>query len=219
MSRSYMATLTVNEIFYSIQGESTQAGRPCVFVRLTYCNLRCTYCDTAYAFTEGRSMSIDGIMDQVRSFGCNLVEITGGEPLFQQGALLLMKMLCDEGFETMLETGGSLDIRQVDPRVRRIVDVKCPSSGMSGSNLWSNLDHLTPHDEVKFVIGDREDFTYAIDVIRTHGLERRCTILLSPVFGVLSPLEISEWVLLHHVQARVQLQMHKYIWEPDARGV
>ncbi len=214
-----MAELTVNEIFYSIQGESTQAGRPCVFVRLTYCNLRCTYCDTAYAFTEGRSMSIDAIIEQVRSFGCPLVEVTGGEPLLQPDSLLLMKRLCDEGFETMLETGGSIDISAVDPRVRRIVDVKCPSSGMSRSNLWSNLDHLTTGDEVKFVIGDQEDFMYSVDVIRTHGLEHRCSVLLSPVFGVLSPLEISEWVLLHRLQARVQLQMHKYIWEPDTRGV
>jgi 7-carboxy-7-deazaguanine synthase len=214
-----MADLIINEIFYSIQGESTQAGRPCVFVRLTYCNLRCTYCDTAYAFTGGRAMSIDSIIEQVRSFGCSLVEVTGGEPLVQEESLRLMNRLCDEGFEVMLETGGSLDIGGVDPRVRRIVDVKCPSSGMAKSNLLGNLDLVRSGDEVKFVIGDREDFLFSVDVIRTYQLEQRCPVLLSPVFGVVTPLEISEWVLLHRLHARVQLQMHKYIWQPEARGV
>jgi 7-carboxy-7-deazaguanine synthase len=214
-----MTELLVNEIFHSIQGESTQAGRPCVFIRLTYCNLRCTWCDTEYAFEEGERMSLDAIIRRVKAFACPLVEVTGGEPLVQEGSLLLMHRLCDEGFETLLETGGSLDISSIDPRVRKIVDVKCPGSGMEKKNLWSNIAFLGPSDEVKCVIADRRDFEWAVDVVRRHQLTGRCPVLFSPVFGELHPLDLSRWVLESGLPIRVQLQLHKYIWEPETRGV
>lgn len=214
-----MTTLTINEIFHSIQGESTHAGRPCVFVRLTFCNLRCTWCDTEYAFFEGKKMTVDAILAAVRSYGCPLVEITGGEPLAQEGVHELMRRLCDEGFEVLLETGGSLDIGAVDPRVRRIVDMKCPGSGMERKNLLSNLALLRPADEVKFVVGDREDFLWSAELVRTHDLARRCTVLMSPVFGRLQPVDLAGWILESRLPVRFQLQMHKYIWEPAARGV
>lgn len=214
-----MATLTINEIFHSIQGESTHMGRPCTFVRLAYCNLRCTWCDTPYAFDEGTEMTLDAILARVRSFGCNLVEVTGGEPLSQGEVLVLMTRLCDEGYEVLLETGGSLDITVVDARVRRIVDIKCPGSGMGGKNLWSNVGHLRQGDEAKFVIADRADFDWAAGVISRHDLAARCTVLMSPVFGVLQPVDLARWILDERLPVRFQLQMHKYIWEPAARGV
>jgi len=214
-----MTELVVNEIFHSIQGESTHAGRPCVFVRLTYCNLRCTWCDTAYAFEEGSPMSVEAILARARSFGCRLVEVTGGEPLAQEGVHELFSRLCDEGFEVLVETGGSLDISRVDPRVVRIVDFKCPGSGMEKKNLWSNVGALTPRDEVKFVIADRADFDWAAARIREHGLDRRCTVLMGVVFGQLEPVELARWMLDAGTNARMQLQAHKYIWEPTARGV
>ncbi len=214
-----MSLLTINEIFFSIQGESSYMGKPCVFVRLTYCNLRCTYCDTEYAFHEGTPMSIDEIVARVRSYGCTLVEVTGGEPLAQEGSAELMRILCDQGFEVLLETGGSIDISTVDQRVKRIVDLKCPSSGMERKNLWSNINHLKQGDEAKFVVGNKDDFDWAVDVIEKHRLEQRCTVLMSPVFGVLQPLELAGWILENRVPVRFQLQMHKYIWEPETRGV
>jgi len=214
-----MTELVINEIFHSIQGESSHMGRPCVFVRLTYCNLRCTYCDTEYAFYEGNPMTIDQIIDSVAAFGCRLVEVTGGEPLAQPCVHELMKELCDRGYETLLETGGSLDMSSVDPRVKRIVDFKCPSSGMVKKNLWSNIDHLKPTDEVKFVIGNREDFDWSAEMINKHGIERRCPVLMSVVFGVLTPLDLAQWILEAGINVRFQLQMHKYIWEPETRGV
>jgi len=214
-----MRDLVVNEIFYSIQGESTHMGRPCVFVRLTYCNLRCSYCDTEYAFTEGKPMSIGGIIADVERFDCPLVEITGGEPLFQEGVHELMTQLCDRGFEALLETGGSIDIGPVDSRVKRIVDFKCPGSGMEKKNFWDNVRHLKQTDEVKFVIGSREDFDWAAAKIEEFGLGEKCPILFSPVFGALEPAELAGWLLKSAVKARFQLQMHKYIWEPTARGV
>jgi 7-carboxy-7-deazaguanine synthase len=214
-----MTELIINEIFHSIQGESTHAGRPCVFIRLTYCNLRCTWCDTEYAFEEGQRMSLEEIIRQVKRYSCPLVEVTGGEPLVQEGSLLLMKRLCDEGFETLLETGGSLDISRVDPRVRKIVDIKCPGSGMEKKNLWTNIPALGPSDEVKFVIADRQDFDWAVEVIRRHQLHERCPVHLSPVFGGLHPAELSQWTLEAGLSVRVQLQLHKYIWEPETRGV
>ena len=214
-----MTELVVNEIFHSIQGESTLAGRSCVFIRLTWCNLRCTWCDTAYAFEEGSPMTIGAILARVRSYGCRLVEVTGGEPLFQEGVHDLFRALCDEGFEVLVETGGSLDISRVDRRVRRIVDFKCPGSGMEKKNLWSNVRSLTPHDEVKFVIADRADFDWAAARMREHGLDRMCTVLMSVVFGQLEPVELARWILEEGTNARFQLQAHKYIWEPSARGV
>jgi 7-carboxy-7-deazaguanine synthase len=214
-----MSELIINEIFHSIQGESTRVGLPCVFVRLTYCNLRCTWCDTAYAFEEGRAMSVEEILRVVNAYACPLVEVTGGEPLMQEGVHGLLTALCDGGYETLLETGGSLDIGRVDPRVRRIVDFKCPGSGMVKKNLWKNVDCLRSTDEVKFVISDREDFDWAAERIREFDLNRRSTVLLSPVFGVLDPLQLANWMLEEKMNARLQLQLHKYIWEPDTRGV
>lgn len=214
-----MTQLVINEIFHSIQGESSHVGRPCVFVRLAYCNLRCSYCDTAYAFTEGQPMEIDKIMLKVKSYGCRLVEVTGGEPLLQGGVHDLLTLLCADGFEVLLETGGSLDISRVDPRVKKIVDFKCPSSGMLGKNLWSNAEHLRPNDEVKFVIGNREDFDWSVNVIAQHDLLNRCPILMSCVFGTLEPVTLAEWILESRLTIRFQLQAHKYIWEPETRGV
>lgn len=214
-----MPVLTVNEIFHSIQGESSHMGRPCVFVRLAFCNLRCSWCDTAYAFHEGERMELEAVLARVRAYGCPLVEVTGGEPLAQEGVHELMRMLCDEGFEVLLETGGSLDISGVDPRVKRIVDVKAPASGMEGKNRWSNIEHLTPSDEVKFVIADRADFDWSAGVIRRHNLASRCGLLMSPVFSVLPPSDLASWVLESRLPVRFQLQMHKHIWEPTLRGV
>lgn len=214
-----MNTLVVNEIFHSIQGESSRAGFPCVFVRLTACNLRCTWCDTEYAFYEGVRMSIPEVLSRVESFGCRLVELTGGEPLLQEGALELMTALCDRGHDVMLETGGALSIAAVDPRVRRIVDLKCPGSGMSDRNFWENLSELRPSDEVKFVLRDRADFDWAMGAIREHGLEARCPLLFSPVFGDLEPVTLAGWILECGAPVRMQLQMHKFIWEPSTRGV
>lgn len=212
-------TLVVNEIFHSIQGESSHMGRSCVFIRLTYCNLRCSYCDTEYAFYEGKEMQIDEIMDAVRSYRCNLIEVTGGEPLWQENVHLLMKHLCDEGYEVLLETGGSLSIAAVDPRVKRIVDFKCPSSKMMKKNLWENVLYLKDGDEVKFVIGNREDYEWAKAMIEQHGIRKRCSVLMSVVFGELEPLRLAEWILEDKLDVRFQLQMHKYIWSPETRGV
>jgi len=214
-----MSRLVINEIFFSIQGESRHAGRPCVFVRLAFCNLRCSWCDTAYAFHEGLEMNVGEILAKVRSYGCRLVEVTGGEPLAQAGSPELMARLCEEGYEVLLETGGSLDIGPVDHRVKRIVDFKCPMSGMSHKNLWTNAALLRSSDEVKFVIGSREDFEWSVQAIREHGLTEKCPVLMSPVFGVLAPVHLAQWILEAGVGVRLQLQLHKYIWEPEARGV
>lgn len=214
-----MPELIVNEIFHSIQGESTRAGLPCVFVRLTACNLRCSYCDTEYAFHEGRPMSTGEILREVRARGCRLVEVTGGEPLLQGGVYNLLTELCDEGYEVLLETSGSLDISRVDQRVHRIVDFKCPGSGMESRNLWENVGHLRPGDEVKFVLCDREDFDWALTMMAEKGIEGRCPVLMSPVFGRLEPDQLAGWILERGVQVRMQLQLHKLIWDPEQRGV
>ena len=212
--------LTVNEIFYSIQGESTRAGQPCVFVRLTACDLRCSWCDTAYAFYEGRKMAVDDVVAAVQQYGCPLVEITGGEPLLQEDVYPLMSRLVAHGRTVMLETGGHRPIARVPPEVVKIVDVKCPGSGEAARNDWSNLDRLAAHDEVKFVIRDRRDYDYARDVAARHDLSRRAAaVLFSPVHGVLDPKTLSEWMLADRVPARLQLQLHKYIWSPETRGV
>src|SRR2546430_962009 len=211
--------LTVNEIFYSIQGESTRAGRPCVFVRLTACDLRCTWCDTPYAFHEGRSMSIDDVVKAVDDYGCPLVEITGGEPLLQDEVYPLMDRLLENGHTVMLETGGHRPIDRVPAEVIKIVDVKCPGSGEAGKNHWPNLDVLAPHDEVKFVIADRADYEFARDVVRTKLAGRGGPLLFSPVHGTLDPKALSEWVLADRLPVQVQLQLHKFIWHPSTRGV
>jgi len=212
--------LTINEIFQSIQGESTYAGRPCVFVRLTACDLRCAWCDTPYAFVEGRKMSIDEVAADVARFACPLVEITGGEPLLQEDVYPLMARLVDEGRTVLLETGGHLSVDRVPASVVKILDVKCPASGESGKNHWDNLERLDVRDQVKFVIQDRADYEFARDVVGRHALDRRvAAVLFSPVHGVLEPRALAEWVLEDRLPVRVQLQVHKYIWGADARGV
>ncbi len=212
--------LTVNEIFYSIQGESTYAGRPCVFVRLTACDLRCSWCDTPYAFHEGRKRTLDEVFEDVARFDCPLVEVTGGEPLLQDEVYSLMQGLLDRGRTVLLETGGHRSTARVPGEVVTILDVKCPGSGESERNDWSNLGRLRPQDEVKFVIADRADYDYAREVIERHGLvSRAAAIHLSPVHGGLSSRTLSEWVLADRLPARVQLQIHKFIWEPGTRGV
>jgi 7-carboxy-7-deazaguanine synthase len=212
--------LTINEIFYSIQGESTHAGRPCVFVRLTACDLRCSWCDTEYAFHEGRKRSLEDVLTEVERYDCPLVEVTGGEPLLQESVYALMDSLLDRGHTVLIETGGHRSTERVPERVVTILDVKCPGSGEAHRNDWSNLDRLRPHDEVKFVIKDRTDYDYARDVVSRHRLaDRASAILFSPVHGVLEPKLLSEWVLADRLPVRLQLQVHKYIWDPSTRGV
>ena len=212
--------LTVNEIFHSIQGESTHSGRPCVFVRLTACDLRCSWCDTPYAFSEGQKISIEDVVSQVDSYGCGLVEVTGGEPLLQRDVYPLMQALLDRGHEVLLETGGHVSVADVPDQVARIIDVKCPGSGESHRNHWPNLDILTPRDEVKFVIRDREDYGYAREVVTRHRLVPRvAAVLFSPVHGVLPPADLAAWILEDRLAVRLQLQSHKYIWGAHVRGV
>jgi|SRR5690554_699353 len=211
--------IKVNEIYFSIQGESSKAGLPCVFVRLTYCNLRCTYCDTEYAFYEGKDYSIEQILTEVKKYNCKLIEITGGEPLVQEESLNLMKTLCNEGYDVMLETGGSLPIKNVDKRVMIIMDLKCPSSGMLKKNLYENINYIKPSDEIKFVIGSREDYEWSKEIIINYKLNEKCGILFSVVFGKLEPVALVEWILEDKLNVRFQLQMHKFIWEPTAKGV
>lgn len=212
--------LKVNEIYYSIQGESSKAGLPCVFIRLTYCNLRCSYCDTEHAFYEGKEISIDEIVKEVKKYGCKLVEITGGEPLVQRkDCLELMKQLSDEGFDVMIETGGSLPIKDIDKRVMIIMDLKCPSSGMMKKNLYENIDFLKHTDEVKFVIGDREDYEWSKEQIKMYSLTEKSNVLFSVVFGKLDPVTLVNWIIKDNLNVRFQLQMHKYIWHPETKGV
>jgi 7-carboxy-7-deazaguanine synthase len=210
--------MRITEIFHSIQGESSHAGRPCVFVRLTGCNLRCMWCDSEYTFTGGERMSMDDVIATVKSYGCNLVEITGGEPLAQAEAFDLIRRLCDDGFEVLIETSGSIDTAPVDPRAKLILDVKCPGSGEVDRNRWENLERLRGHDEVKFVIADRTDYEYAKRVIEDRGLARH-TVLLSPVWGTMDPKALAEWMLADRVPARFQTQLHKHIWGADVKGV
>ena len=212
-------SLKINEIYYSLQGESTHSGCPCIFIRLTYCNLRCSYCDTEYAFYDGKDMEITDIMIEIKRWDCNLVEVTGGEPLFQDGCIDLLKELVNSNYEVMLETGGSLSISDVPKKVVKIVDFKCPSSGMVKKNLWSIVDDLQAHDEVKFVIGNREDFDWAKDRITEYSLDKICTLLFSPTFGEIDPQQIVEWILAENLPVRMQLQMHKMIWSPEEKGV
>jgi 7-carboxy-7-deazaguanine synthase len=213
-------TIRINEIYYSIQGESTWVGWPCVFVRLTFCNLRCNYCDTEYAFYEGTDRGLNEILDAVAKFRCRLVQITGGEPLLQKNVLPLMSMLCDSGYTVLLETSGAHDISKVDPRVHRIMDLKTPGSGEVDKNLWSNIAHLTARDEVKFVIGSREDYQWSQEKVQQYDLSSRChAVLFSPIFGRIDPRQIVEWILADNLNVRFQLQMHKFIWSPTQRGV
>jgi len=210
--------MRITEIFHSIQGESSHVGRPCVFVRLAGCNLRCRWCDSEYTFTGGERMSIDEVMARVESYGCRLVEITGGEPLAQGEAFELIAKLCDDHFEVLIETSGSIDIEPVDRRAKIILDVKCPGSGEAAKNRWENLEVLRPHDEIKFVIADRADYDFARRIVAERNLDR-WTVLFSPVWGELEMKTLAEWMLADRVEARLQTQLHKHIWGAEARGV
>lgn len=211
--------MRITEIFHSIQGESTYAGRPCVFVRLTGCPLRCTWCDTEYSFYGGQELSDEDILSQIRAFDCPLVEVTGGEPLAQPGCFPFISKLCDAEYTVLIETSGAIDITTVDPRAHVILDIKCPGSGMTDRMLWSNVQKLTAKDEAKFVLASRADYDWARDVIARYDLANRCTVLVSPVFGMLELRQLAEWVLTDRVPLRVQTQLHKLIWTPDMRGV
>jgi 7-carboxy-7-deazaguanine synthase len=211
--------LLIHEIYRSIQGESTFAGLPCVFLRLAVCDARCVWCDTPHAFNQGSLWGLDEVVDKVMGFGCPLVEITGGEPLLQEEVLPLMARLADRGLTVLLETSGAHDVGRVDRRVHIIMDLKCPDSGECAGNRWENLDLLKPADQIKFVIASRRDFDWALEAVRAHGLDRRFTVLLSPVFGAVTPRELAEWLLGSGMQVRMQLQLHKYVWDPEARGV
>ena len=212
-----------NELFYSIQGEGTRAGMPCVFVRLHGCSLRCTYCDTTYAIHHrrgGHHCTGEELYHRIRSYECSFVEFTGGEPLEQINTFPLMTYLCDEGYTVAVETGGHIDTELCDPRVIRIIDMKCPSSKMVTLNNYKNLEILRPHDEVKFVVGTREDYEWSKNLIEQHQLHKRtAAVLISPVFGTVEYRTLVEWILADHLPVRFQLQMHKFVWDPDARGV
>ncbi len=211
--------LKVNEIFHSIQGESTHAGRPCVFVRLTYCHLRCAYCDSEYAFYEGTERTLDEILAIVDGYGCRLVEVTGGEPLIQKETTMFLQLLLDRGYEVLLETSGAWTVEDVPDGVRIIMDLKTPGSGMGHRNRWENLAHLDGDDEIKFVICDRADFEWAKSVMEEHDLAARHAVLFSPSFDELEPRLLAEWILEEALPVRMQLQMHKFIWSPTTRGV
>jgi 7-carboxy-7-deazaguanine synthase len=211
--------MKVCEIFASIQGESTYAGLPCIFVRMTGCNLRCTYCDTTYAYDEGSEMTVEEIIDAVRSYGFNLVEITGGEPLLQKDAGILISRLLDADFRVLVETNGSLDIRDIDSRAIVIMDVKTPGSGMSDSLRIENFSLLKKSDELKFVITDKADYDWARAMVRKFSLSEKCTILFSPVSGKLAPSGLSKWIIADRLPVRINLQLHKYMYGPDQRGV
>lgn len=213
--------LQITEIYLSVQGESTWSGLPCTFVRLTGCPLRCTYCDTEYAFFGGEKLELDTVMDRVAAIGCPVVEVTGGEPLAQPNCIALLQRLVDAGYKVLLETSGAFPIEPVPHEVVRIVDLKCPSSGEMHRNLPENMAHLQPHDEVKFVIGTREDYEWAVNQIRIHNLESRvASVLFSCVFDRLQPAEVIQWMLDDKLwKVRFQLQAHKFIWPPDAKGV
>jgi 7-carboxy-7-deazaguanine synthase len=212
-------TLLVHEIYRSLQGESTFAGLPCVFIRLTACHLRCVYCDTPHAFAQGEVLDLSQIVDRAVQFGDPLVEITGGEPLLQPEVCPLMTRLADLGKTVLLETSGAIDITPVDPRVRVILDIKTPGSGESAANLWANLEKLKPSDEVKVVVCDRADFDWAIALVHERRLYERCPLLISPAFGLVNPTDLAGWVLESRLPIRLQLQQHKILWDPMARGV
>ena len=212
--------LTVNEIFHSIQGESTHTGRPCVFVRLTGCDLRCVWCDTPYAFHEGRKLDVDEVVAAVEQYRCDLIEITGGEPLLQEDVYPLMDRLLATGATVLLETGGHVSVARVPAAVVKVVDVKCPGSGECDRNAWDNLSRLTDRDQVKFVIADRVDYEFARDVVRRHTLETRCgTVLFSAVHHLLPPARLAEWMLADRLPVRLQIQLHKHLWGAETRGV
>ncbi len=211
--------MRVTEIFHSIQGESTYAGLPCTFVRLTGCPLRCTWCDSEYTFHGGTEITWHDVLERVRGYGCRLVEITGGEPLHQWEAFSLIEALCEDGYTVLVETGGAIDVSPVDRRAHIILDVKCPGSGMMDRMEWTNLDRLSSKDEVKFVLKDRADYEWACMILKQYDLPARCAILFSPVFGQLDLRQLAEWILADKLSVRFQMQLHKYIWDPSMHGV
>ena len=211
--------LKVNEIYYSIQGESSYTGLPCIFIRLTYCNLRCTYCDSEYTFHDGSNMSINDILETIRQYSCKLVEVTGGEPLVQKECITLLKKLVDLDYEVLLETSGSLTIKDVPKQVINIIDFKCPSSGMKKKNHWDNINYLKPNDEVKFIIEDREDYEWAKIKIRQYNLNKKSKILMSPSYNKIEEKEIVEWILEDNLNVKFQIQLHKIIWKNTTKGI
>ena len=212
-------SLLVNEIFFSIQGESSYCGQPCAFVRLTACNLRCSYCDTEYAFHEGDKRSVQDIVAEIRKFRCSLVEITGGEPLLQPAVHELISRFITLGKTILIETSGSVDISPVDPRAILIYDIKCPDSGMADRNRWENIELLKPIDEVKFVVGSKEDYEWSKCILEKYQLTDRHQVLFSPVFEKIKPKELAAWLLEDSLNARLQIQLHKFLWSPQTRGV
>lgn len=217
MSLAYAdAQLRITEIFYSLQGETNRVGLPTVFIRLTGCPLRCTYCDTAYAFSGGESLSLAYILEKVAAYAPSYVTVTGGEPLAQKNCPLLLRALCDAGYQVSLETGGALDISEVDARVMRVVDIKTPGSGEVAKNRWENLALLGAHDEVKFVLCDEADYRWAQDIIAQHHLAEKCPILFSPVHGTMNPTQLAEWILRDRMPVRLQVQLHKILWDNAA---
>ena len=211
--------MRVNEIYRSIQGESTYSGLPCIFVRLTYCHLRCSYCDTEYAFYKGQNYTVNQVLEKIDNFDCSLVELTGGEPLLQEESYPLMDRLVERNYTVLLETSGSLDIQKVNSRVIKILDLKCPSSGECHRNLYSNLNELNLQDEVKFVVGDHNDYQWARKLLYDYNLTTHCSVLFSTVFDKLSPRQLVEWVLEDNLKVRFQLQIHKYVWDPCKKSV
>jgi 7-carboxy-7-deazaguanine synthase len=214
-----VASLIITEIYASVQGESSYAGIPCTFVRLTGCPLRCRWCDTAYGFSGGTEMDLDAILSRITELGLPLVELTGGEPLAQQNCALLAERLIAMGHRVLIETGGSEDVGVLPPKTHIIMDIKCPGSLMHERNLWANLDRLKPTDEIKMVVADRADFDWALKIILDHNLTSRFNVLLSPAFGLLQPKDLAEWMVSEKLNARLNLQQHKYIWHPRAKGV
>lgn len=211
-----MNELRINEIFYSLQGEARTVGLPTIFIRLTGCPLRCTYCDTEYAFYEGNTLSLESIINTIAQYKTPYITVTGGEPLAQASCIPLLTELCNKGYEVSLETSGALDISSVDPRVSKVMDLKTPDSGEADKNLWENLDYLTNNDQLKFVICSRDDYDWAKTMIDLHGLNQRCQLLFSPIHGELSPQDLAEWILEDQLQVRFQLQLHKYLWNDEA---
>jgi 7-carboxy-7-deazaguanine synthase len=216
MSYTASESLRISEIFFSLQGETSRVGLPTVFVRLTGCPLRCTYCDTAYAFSGGQSMTLQAILAEVDSYAARYVTVTGGEPLAQKNCLPLLKALCDAGYEVSLETGGALDVSGVDARVAKVLDIKTPASGEMEKNLWSNLEYLNAQDEIKFVLCDEADYQWAKQVMKERGLAQRCEVLFSPAQGQLAAKELAEWMLRDHLPVRLQVQLHKLLWGNEA---
>ena len=211
--------LKINEIYFSVQGESSYSGLPCIFIRLTYCNLRCTYCDSEYSFYDGKKMKIDEILKEIKKYSCNLVEVTGGEPLLQKNCINLLNELIKNNYDVLLETSGSLSISDVPDKVINIIDFKCPSSKMDSKNMWDNINYLKKNDEIKFVIGDRIDYEWTKQKIEEYKLNQICNILMSPVYGEIEPKEIVKWILEDNLKVRFQIQMHKEIWPADKKGV